>query len=92
MSYKAALAGLAEVEFQAGHFQLARKHAAAAVAARAGLRAELVMGNICFKLGEYATAVQMYKKVLRRHGANQEALRNLEAAQRRLSPASVTPR
>jgi tetratricopeptide (TPR) repeat protein len=79
-----ALGGLAELAFQRGDFLAARRYAERSIAAGGRLRAELILGNALFKLGEHTRAIELYRRVLARDPNQAEARRNLEAAQRLL--------
>ncbi|MCC6746223.1 MAG: protein kinase [Deltaproteobacteria bacterium] len=79
-----ALVGLAEVEFQLGQYHAAQVFAQVAASEGAGLQADLIRGNIFFKLHDYKNAMRMYERVLGREEGHREARRNLEAARRQL--------
>lgn len=82
-----ALVGLAQVEFQTGNLLAAEAYAKVAVNTSHSTAAQLMLGHLCFKRGDYAAAAKQYRAVIARRPDHAEARSNLRLAQSKLQPS-----
>lgn len=68
---------LAQSQHAAGNFVDARKNAEAAVQRGRGLPAQLLLGNLAFKMGDYAVARSSYNAILKANPDDVTAVYNL---------------